>query len=157
MYMQKQLTSLTLTLILLLSLFLTAAQPALAVNQPKPWSGVCVASAIEGGSDVATIAGLECLIANVFSVIIAVIGMAGFVMFVIGAFRWMLSGNDSKGVETAKNTMTFAIIGIVVALSGFIIINLIANFTGITTFLKFKIPDSSEGFAPASNHNQTPI
>lgn len=141
--MLKSISYCIISFTLLLSVFLTTAQPALAVSQPKPWSGVCVGGAIPGGSDVATLQGFECLIANVFSVIISVIGISGFAMFIIGAFRWMLSGNDSKGVETAKNTMTFAIIGIVVAISGFIILNLIASFTGIGAILHFRIPTTT--------------
>lgn len=137
--------------VLLLSVFLLSATPTFAYT-PREWTGVCVASDIPDGSDVATLQGLECLIANVFSIIITVIGLAGFIMFVIGAFRWMLSGNDSKGVETAKNTMTFAIIGIVVAISGFIIINLIASFTGINSIKYFTIP-SSEPYSPADPNN----
>lgn len=104
-----------------------------------------MAKDIEGGSDVATLQGLECLIGNVFSIILTVIGLGAFIMFVIGSFRWMLSGNDSKGVETAKNTMTFAIIGIVVALSGFIILNLLSSFTGLN-ITRFVIPSDETGF-----------
>lgn len=151
MPMIKQLLTKLFSPFLFVLIFLSAAQPAAALNTPEPWSGVCVATAMPGGSDVATLQGFECLIANVFSIIITVIGMAGFVMFVFGSFKWMLSGNDSKGVETAKNTMTFAIIGIVVAISGFIILNLLSSFTGIKTILYFTIPGSE--YVPADPNN----
>jgi hypothetical protein len=118
--------------------------PSLAFAQAE-WSGVCVGgpTVMESkAADVATIQGFQCLIANSFSVIITVIGLAGFVMFVFGAFQWMLSGNNSKGVDTARQSMTYAVIGIVVALSGFIIINLIAGFTGVNIIKRFVIPSS---------------
>jgi hypothetical protein len=137
--MKKKVFNFLLTVSFIFTFFLIFAQPVLAVNQPEKWTRKCVGSAFPNGDDVATIQGLECLIGNVFSVIITVIGLAGFVMFVIGAFRYMLSGNDTKGVETAKNTITFSIIGIVVALSGFIILNLLTSFTGID-LTKFVIP-----------------
>ena len=146
--MRKKLISFLFVPVLLISFFLSAAQPAFA-GQPQAWSGVCVAGSIVGGGDVATLQGFECLIANVFSIIITVIGLAGFVMFVIGAFRWMLSGNDSKGAETAKNTMTFAIIGIVVAISGFIILNLLSSFTNID-LTKFIIPGEGRPYVPSN-------
>lgn len=118
------------------------ASPAHA--QTRAWSGVCVGSA-EGQEDVATIQGLECLIANVFTVIITVIGLAGFVMFVVGGITWMLSGGDSGKLQTAKGSMTYAVVGMVVALSAFIILNLIASFTGISLITQFRIPEADSG------------
>lgn len=130
---------------LLIAIILTKILFPSPVSAQQVWNGVCVGA--EGvmenkATDVATIQGFQCLIANSFSVIITVIGLAGFVMFVFGAFQWMLSGNNSKGVETARQSMTYAVIGIVVALSGFIIINLIAEFTGIDAIRTFKLPSS---------------
>lgn len=130
--------------VLLWMLFLTLATPVHA--QTTEWSGVCVGPEKINdntiANDVATIQGFECLIGNVFVVIITVIGLAGFVMFIIAAFRYLLSGGNTKGTETARNTATFAVIGLVVALSGFIILNLLAKFTGIDTLTKFAIPTS---------------
>lgn len=104
---------------------------------PQAWSeGYCQI----GG--VATIQGFECLITNVLSVIITVIGLAAFVMLIVSAFRYMLSGGNSKGIETSRNAITFAIVGIVIALSAFAILNLIAGFTGIEEVTQFTIPNS---------------
>ena len=125
--------------ILVLTLGLTAT-PVFA--QPQPWNSagsVCVSGP---NNDVATIQGLECLIANVFSVIITLIGLGAFVMLIVGSFRWMLSGSNAKGAETARSTMTFAIIGLIVALSAFMILNLLAEFTGINIIRTFVIPGS---------------
>lgn len=134
-YMFKRLAFTLFTFLTASALLLSV--PAQAAAQSQVWDGVCV----EEG-DVATIQGLECLIANVFAVTITLIGFAGFVMFIIGSFRWMLSGGSSKGVETARNTMTYAVVGLVVALSAFIILNLIADFTGVGVITKFFIPRS---------------
>lgn len=120
------------------------ASPAMAQTQEwLSFNAKCVGSGTN--TDVATIQGFGCLIANVFSVAIAFIGFAGFVMLVVGSFRYLLSGGNAKGTETARNTMTFAIVGLVVALSAFIILNLIAQFTGVGTIMQFVIPDSDSG------------
>lgn len=126
----------------LLAAYLLTATPAQA--QTRAWTGVCVGSA-EGQQDVATIQGLECLIANVFTVIITIIGLAGFVMFVVGGVTWMISGGDSGKLQSAKGSMTYAVVGMVVALSAFIILNLIASFTGISIITQFRIPISDTG------------
>ena len=104
---------------------------------PQTWRGTCVS---EDG--VATIQGLRCLIANILSIAITGIGFAGFIMLIVGGFRYLTSGGNSKGTETAKNTITFAVIGLVVALSSFVILNLIAEFTGVKTILNFIIPEA---------------
>ncbi len=135
-HMLKRLSFTLLTFLTTAALLLSV--PAQAAAQSQEWGGVCV----EEG-DVATIQGLECLIANIFAVIITLIGFVGFVMFIIGSFRWMLSGGNSKGVETARNTMTYAVVGLVVALSAFVILNLIAEFTGVGVITEFSIPTSN--------------
>jgi hypothetical protein len=119
---------------------LLVAQPVSA--QQSEWRGACV-----GGPnmDVATIQGLECLIANVFTVFLTLLGLAGFVMFIIGSFYWLISGGNAKHVETARGTMTYAVAGIVLALSSFIILKLIADFTGVQTILEFRVPRSDWG------------
>ncbi len=124
---------------------LYSASPAFA--QTAQWRGVCV-----GGNenDVATIQGLECMIANIFTVIITLIGLSAFVMLVVGAVRWMLSGGNSSNLDKARNTMTYAVIGIVVALSAFIVINLISGFTGVETIKTFSIPTSESTAPPAT-------
>ena len=125
-----------------LTLLALSAQPVFA--QTAAWGGKCVGSEKGRSDDVATIQGLECLFANVFLVIIPLIGLAAFVMFLVGSFRWLTSGGDTKHTGEAKQTMTYAVIGIVVALSAFIILNLIANFTGVETIKEFRIPRSNE-------------
>lgn len=143
-----------LNFFLFLVMIFAVASPVAA--QTAEWGGVCVGysegedgpQGVEGAEDVATIQGLECLIANVFTVILTIIGLAGFVMFIWGSFTWMLSGGNPKGVENARNTMMFAVVGLIVALSGFILLNLISAFTGVNV-TSFIIPGSDVEVAPS--------
>ncbi len=117
------------TQLFLLSPSQTLAQGAQPWSQPR-----CV----QNGT--ATIQGLECLLANILTVAITVIGFAAFVMFVVAGFKWMLSGGNTKGMESARNTMTYAVVGIVVSLTAYLILNVLSDFTGITQFLQFRVP-----------------
>jgi len=110
--------------------------------QQKDWGGVCV-----GGEDkdVATVQGLECLIANIFTVIITLIGLSAFIMFIVGSLTWLTAGSNSGNMEKARKSFTYAVVGIVVALSAFIILNLIASFTGVNIIRNFSIPTSDLG------------
>jgi hypothetical protein len=133
-------------LILPIALFLVSAvTPAKAQAQAstQTWNGVCTNDGMANG--VATIQGIQCVVANILSVAITVIGVAGFVMFVFGAFKILISGS-SKGMEEGRNIISLAVVGIVVALASVVIINLIASFTGVNAIKTFVIPNSSKTF-----------
>lgn len=58
-------------------------------------------------------------IVNIFSVIV---GIVAVIMIIIGGFKYITSGGDSGNVTGAKNTILYAIIGlVVVALAQFIV------------------------------------
>ncbi len=138
------------TFIVFLSLFKvikSLAQPNQVSAQTRPWgqiSGYCVQYGV------ATIQGVACLVANLLAVSLTFIGLAGFIMLIIGSLKWLLSGGSSQSIESAKKTITFAVIGLIVALSSFMIINLIARFTGINVLTEFFIPGSETGLTDPS-------
>jgi len=58
-------------------------------------------------------------IVNIFSV---VVGIVSVIMIIYGGFRYVTSGGDSGNVSSAKNTIIYAVIGlVVVALAQFIV------------------------------------
>jgi hypothetical protein len=110
-------------------------KPVAPNSVPASWGGVCTYN------EVATIQGLQCLIGRILQLATSAIGFAGFVMLIVGSFKYLLSGGNSKGAEDAKNTMTFAIVGLVVALSAFFVLNILADFTGVKSILNFTVPN----------------
>jgi len=59
------------------------------------------------------------LIINIFSI---VVGIVAVIMIVVGGFRYITSGGDSGNITSAKNTIVYAVIGLViVALAQFIV------------------------------------
>lgn len=61
-------------------------------------------------------------IINIFSV---VVGAVSVIMIIIGGFRYIISGGDSAGVSSAKNTILYAIVGLVIVLFAQVIIRFI--------------------------------
>jgi hypothetical protein len=58
-------------------------------------------------------------IVNIFSVIV---GIVAVIMIIYGGFKYITSGGDSGNITSAKNTIIYAIIGlVVVALAQFIV------------------------------------
>ena len=69
-----------------------------------------------GTTDLSTIAGK---IVNIFSI---VVGIVAVIMIIYGGFKYITSGGDSGNVSGAKNTLIYAIVGlIIVALAQFIV------------------------------------
>ncbi|GEM_PF-462442 len=63
--------------------------------------------------------------------ILVIAFIAAFIMLLIGGIRWILAGGDEKAVSGARNTITAALIGLVVVLLSFAIIKLVENFFGV--------------------------
>ncbi len=62
------------------------------------------------------------LITTVINVFSAVVGVAAVIMIIWSGFRYITSGGDSNKVSGAKNTIIYAVIGlIIVALAQFIV------------------------------------
>lgn len=64
----------------------------------------------EGGTDINTI------INNAINVLLFIVGAASVIMLIIGGIRYIMSQGDQTAVAGAKNTILYAIIGIIVAL-----------------------------------------
>lgn len=57
--------------------------------------------------------------------------LALLVMLLMGAFNWVTAGGDKGKIESARDRMTQAVIGIVVLASVFAIYSIILNFFGL--------------------------
>jgi hypothetical protein len=78
--------------------------------------GACGESPDAGTTQLRTI---FATIVNVFSIIV---GAAAVIMIIYGGFRYITSGGDSGRVGNAKNTLIYAIVGlIIVALAQFLV------------------------------------
>ena len=66
-------------------------------------------------------------IINVFSI---VVGAVSVIMIIIGGFRYIISGGDSSGVSGAKNTILYAVVGLVIVIFAQVIVRFVlANVT----------------------------
>ncbi len=76
----------------------------------------CVAATEGAGT------GVNDLIRDVINIFSFIVGVVAVIMIIIGGFQYITSAGDSNKVGTAKNTILYAIIGLViVALSQFIV------------------------------------
>lgn len=62
---------------------------------------------------------------DIINVIIYVIGAVAVVMIIVGGFRYVVSNGDSGSITTAKNTILYAVVGLVVAILSYAIVNFV--------------------------------
>lgn len=69
------------------------------------------------------------LFKTITNVLLFIIGAVSVIMLIIGGIRYTVSQGDSTAIQNAKNTILYAIIGIVVAILAFALVNfVIGNF-----------------------------
>lgn len=64
---------------------------------------------------------------QVTNTILYIVGIIAVVMLIIGGIKYVISGGDSKKVTDAKNTVLYAIIGLVIAFLAFAIVNFVVS------------------------------
>lgn len=67
------------------------------------------------------------LVANIINIFSWIIGAVSVIMIIYGGFRYITSGGNDTGVKDAKNTVLYAIIGLVIVALAQIIVNFVLN------------------------------
>lgn len=74
--------------------------------------------------------GEQGLFRTITNILLFIIGAIAVIMLVIGGIRYTTSNGDSNQVTAAKNTILYAIIGIIVAILAYAVVNfVITSFT----------------------------
>ena len=72
------------------------------------------------------------LLADVINIFSLIVGVVSVIMIIIGGLRYITSGGDSNNVSAAKNTILYAIVGLViVALAQLIVRFVLSRATAI--------------------------
>ena len=68
---------------------------------------------------------VEVIIKNIINIMLYVVGAAAVIMLIWGGIRYTTSGGNQAAVTSAKNTILYAIIGLVIAIFAFAIVNFV--------------------------------
>src|SRR5205807_5947819 len=85
-----------------------------------------------GAIDGSDIHQLPTLIIRIITFLIAIAGVVTVILIIIGGIRMILSVGDPKALQSARNAVTFAVIGLVIILISVTIITIIGNLLGIS-------------------------
>jgi intracellular septation protein A len=94
-------------------------------------------------SDAATLGGIECLVERVLSAALPLLGMLFVIMVVVAGIKVITAGGEREAMAKAKSTATYAVIGLVLALSAWLILAFIQYLTGVQlTILDIPSPSN---------------
>lgn len=63
------------------------------------------------------------LLESIINILLFLIGAIAVIMIIIGGLRYVISGGDQGAITGAKNTILYAVIGLVIAIMAYAIIN----------------------------------
>ena len=82
--------------------------------------------ALAGGC-VANAPKLEDTVKNIINGVLYVVGILAVVMVIIGGVKYTTSGGDQAAVTSAKNTILYGIIGLVISILAYAIVNFVVG------------------------------
>lgn len=92
---------------------------------------------LEKGDKVGLLTCIPLLFQNVVTAAFLFAGIIALIFIILSGIKFLTSGGDPKQLEGAKNTLTYAILGFILILLSFAILNFISGITGVPCITKF--------------------
>lgn len=73
---------------------------------------------------------LATLIGRIINYLLAIVGAISIILIIVGGIRFIAAGGDEKATAAAKQTITFAIVGLVIVLLAVLMVNVLGNLLG---------------------------
>ena len=79
------------------------------------------------------VSGVSDLVKKIINILSVIVGIVAVIMIIIGGFRYITSGGSSEKVTAAKNTLLYAIIGLVIVALAQVIVRFVLTKTTTST------------------------
>jgi hypothetical protein len=94
-------------------------------------ANLSVTATCDPASDTEAANKVNSLLATIINIFSLIVGVVAVIMIIVGGFKYITSGGDSGNVTGAKNTILFAVVGlIIVALAQFVVRFVLAKVSG---------------------------
>ena len=70
------------------------------------------------------------LVTNIIIIITSFAGALAFIFIIIGGIKFITAAGDEKKMQSATQTLTYAIIGLIVTALAFVILQVVQKFLG---------------------------
>ncbi len=85
------------------------------------------ANCAQGDDQQSDLFGSNGVFKTITNVLLFLIGAVSVIMLIYGGIRYTVSGGDSTSVTAAKNTILYAVVGIVIAILAFAVVNFVID------------------------------
>lgn len=68
------------------------------------------------------------IVKNAINLLLFVLGFVSIIMIVIGGIRYTTSAGDASAMKSARDTIIYSVVGLVVALMAFAIVNFVLGY-----------------------------
>lgn len=92
----------------------TQAAPAAALNDSTQAACEAIGTGADCDNDLAKGSDVNDIIKVVISVFSTVVGVVAVIMIILAGFKYITSSGDSSKITSAKNTLIYALIGLVI-------------------------------------------
>ena len=99
-----------------LLVFTSSAAMAVDINIPRPVN----IPDVEIGNVISAVVGILLLVSAILA----------FLYLILGGIQWITSGGDKSAMETARNKITSAIVGLIIVAASWAVMLLIGQFIG---------------------------
>ena len=72
-------------------------------------------------------ANINTIFSAITNALIFIIGALSVIMIIVGGLRYVTSNGDPKQAEAARNTIMYAVIGVIIAIASFAIVNFVVT------------------------------
>jgi magnesium-transporting ATPase (P-type) len=87
-------------------------------------------TAAGGGSNAGKTTDLNDKIKTIINVMLFIVGIASTIMIIYGAIRFVISRGEPDETKNARNTIMYSVVGLVVAILGYAIVNWVIGTIG---------------------------
>lgn len=100
---------------------------ALAAAAPAMAAGLNDGMNAARTSDMAQTSDPDSVVTSVVNIILWVVGVLAVVMIVFAGIKYITSNGDSGKVQSAKNTIVYSVVGLIVAIFAWAIVNFVVE------------------------------
>ena len=105
-----------------LSIFLMSSLPVVASSKDQILNGYN-----DAGGNTASVTSMSSVIGKVINTMLFIVGVLAVAMIIYSGIRYITAHGDKSQVESAKNTLIYSVVGLIVAILAYAIVNWVLN------------------------------
>jgi hypothetical protein len=83
------------------------------------------ADSARGVDQAVTLFGASGIFTTISNVMLFIVGAISVIMVIVGGLRYVVSGGNSANITAAKNTILYAVVGLIIAVLAYAVINFV--------------------------------